>query len=49
MTKPSKEIRRKQEEDAIELAAILYDIFKDSETNGNVCHANENKLSNGDE
>ena len=49
MAKPSKEIRRKQEEDAKELAVLLYDIFKDSETNGNVSHANDNKLSNGDE
>lgn len=49
MAKPSKETRHKQEQDAAELAVILYDIFKDSETNGNVCDANDNKLSNGDE
>lgn len=49
MAKPSKETRRKQEQDATELAVLLYDIFKDSETNGNVCDVNENKLSNGEE
>ena len=45
MAKPSKKIRQQQELDAKELAVLLYDIFKEGETNGSVSNANDKKLS----
>lgn len=36
MATSSKKIRQKQKEDAQELALLLYDMFKDEQTNGNV-------------
>lgn len=49
MATPSKKVRQKQQEDAQELALLLYDIFKSSETNATVTDANDKKLSNDKE
>jgi hypothetical protein len=49
MAKPSKRIRQQQELDTKELAVLLYDIFKDGETNGSVSNANDKKLSKKEE
>ncbi|MDB5170170.1 MAG: hypothetical protein JWN82_566 [Candidatus Saccharibacteria bacterium] len=45
MSTTPKQSRKKQRDDAQELALLLYDIFKDDETNANVSHANGKKLS----
>lgn len=47
MATTSKDIVRKRKQDAMELALLLYDMFKESQTNGNV--DDDNGQNNADQ
>jgi hypothetical protein len=47
MATSSKKSRQKQKDDALELALLLYDIFKEEQTNGNVS-GDETKIPESD-